>query len=607
MDPQIDNSQDSQTLTPMRRPWNNKRRLMNGVDVRLGGAFTIARFDAGDLLIRPGDKLVVDSRRGTLIGVAVGLVERRVEVIADIQRVIRRATEEDLQAWEECRRMNEEAMRICVRHIRSQRLPMKLVQAEYGLDRSRVVFYFTSEDRVDFRRLVKSLSTDLHARIDMRQIGVRDGAGVIGGIGPCGGELCCSTFLNSFSSISIRFAKDQGLSLNPQKITGMCGRLKCCLVYEENTYKELKKYAPKPRMGCITPLGTGNILEVDTLNRKVTVELQGGSWESFHLRDVVVLERRLAPEELASARSKEEDVLNQRRQRRGGTQEQRQTMNREAASVLQEDYLWARDEKPTVPTSTELPPREGDDEEDGESSDSPGEDAQHKKRRRRNRNRRREGESSDSNARSGGAGVGAGLPAEGNQAGPPRRHESRGPQGRVEGRDGAGQRRDGRVRGGPAPGSAGGAVSGPGPSSGARNAGGDAQRSPNMGPRPPRPPRDRQERHGAPDGESTRTSGVVAESGSAENRATESGSADSAKRRRRRRRGAEGAAQTPGVPVAGPVGRTEHGTAGAFGSGSTGAQSHHGGLGSDVGLTLVPFERRARSGQSSCREHRLYG
>lgn len=533
MDPQIDNTQDSQTLAPMRRPWNNKRRLLNGVDVRLGGAFTVQRFDAGDLLIRPGDKLVVDSRRGTLIGVAVGLVERRVEVIADIQRVIRRATEEDLRAWEDCRRLNEEAMRICVRHIRTQRLPMKLVQAEYGLDRSRVVFYFTSEDRVDFRRLVKSLSTDLHARIDMRQIGVRDGAGVIGGIGPCGGELCCSTFLNSFSSISIRFAKDQGLSLNPQKITGMCGRLKCCLVYEENTYKELKKYAPRPRVGCVTPLGTGNILEVDTLNRKVTVELQGGGWESFHLRDVVVLDRRLAPEELASARSKEEDVLNQRRQRRGGTQEQRQTMNREAASVLQEDYLWARDEKPALAISAELPESESDGD-DGEAADSSADGSPGRKRRRRNRNRRRDGEGQAADGAVSTSG-GSATPQEGgNPSGAPRRQDARGLDGRGERRDGGGQRRDGRGRPGPTAGGAGGAVTGgpPGPSLADRRSGGDAPRSPQMGPRPPRPPRDAQDRASMADGNAGRPA--------ADARPLDAGSADATRRRRRRRRGGGG-------------------------------------------------------------------
>jgi len=533
MDPQIENTQASQTPAPMRRPWNNKRRLLNGVDVRLGGAFTVQRFDAGDLLIRPGDKLVVDSRRGTLIGVAVGLVERRVEVIADIQRVIRAATDEDHRAWEECRRMNEEAMRICVRHIRLQRLPMKLVQAEYGLDRSRVVFYFTSEDRVDFRRLVKSLSTDLHARIDMRQIGVRDGAGVIGGIGPCGGELCCSTFLNSFSSISIRFAKDQGLSLNPQKITGMCGRLKCCLVYEENTYKELKKYAPKPRVGCVTPLGTGNILEVDTLNRKVTVELQGGAWESFHLRDVVVLDRRLAPEELASARSKEEDVLNQRRQRRGGTQEQRQTMNREAASVLQEDYLWARDEKPALATSTEQVVAESMGE-DGEAADSSAEGSASRKRKRRNRNRRRDG---DGVVSDGPVAASGGSAAPSGSAKPPesaRRQDTRAPEGRGERRDGQGQRRDGRGRPGQAAGGAAAAPAGggAGPSSSERRSGGDAQRAPHAGPRPPRPPRDAQERPSAAEGQGGRPTGDV--------QPLEAGGADATRRRRRRRRGGGG-------------------------------------------------------------------
>lgn len=323
-----------------RPPFGGKRRLINAVAVRFEGGFTTHDFDAGELIIRNGDSLVVQTDKGPMIGRASGLPRRDVKPLHEIKRVLRVADAADLARWEALAAERLQIHRACIGVLRRTRLPMKIVAIEIPLDRSRVLVFFSSEQRVDFRGFVRALAKDVDGRIDMRQLGIRDGAGAVGGIGPCGNELCCSTFLTDFSSISIRFAKDQGLSLNPQRIMGMCGRLKCCLVYEQPVYKDLKRFTPRRRTGVITPRGAGNVLEVDILARKVRVGLSHAV-EMFHLRDVVVLDRTLTHEEIMDAGlSKEESVLEARRQRRGGGSDSRGGMTRQAASVLQEDYLW---------------------------------------------------------------------------------------------------------------------------------------------------------------------------------------------------------------------------------------------------------------------------
>jgi cell fate regulator YaaT (PSP1 superfamily) len=343
--------------------------------VRTGSAFSTQTFDAGDLALAPGDHVVVDTRRGPLVGKVLTFPQRTILPAQDIQRVLRRAESSDLAAHRDNEASLRDVLRRAVVTARRHQTFLKFAHAEWTLDRSRLTLWHVTEERVDPRRLLKALSTEFHARVELRQLGLREGAGAVGGIGPCGNELCCSVFLHRFAAISIRYAKDQGLSLNPGRITGMCGRLKCCLVYEFATYKELRKLVPKPRLGVRTPLGTGNILDVFPLTRKVVVELQGGVWETFHLRDVVVMDRRLDRSEYASALTREEQILDQRRQRRGGTQETRSaTPPREATSVLQEDYLWAKDESPELLLDTSTGPQVAESEE---------ETAARKRRRRR--------------------------------------------------------------------------------------------------------------------------------------------------------------------------------------------------------------------------------
>lgn len=322
-----------------RKPFGGKRVLINGVSVKFGGSRHSHVFDCGKLVVRPGDKLVVQTEKGLQLGTAVSLPERRVESNDDVSRIVRRANDTDIRDAETGTRLEERGMRVCVKLIRKLRLSMKLIQVEYLLDTTKAIFYFTSENRVDFRTLVRELAQELKVRIEMRQIGVRDGAGVIGGIGSCGRELCCSSFLRSFQSVSVRHAKAQGLSLNPQKVTGMCGRLKCCLTYEEPVYKEMRKYSPRRNNSVLTANGPGLIREVDPVGRRMTVEFLGGSREMLHLRDVVLLGRRLSDEEMQASQTREEAVMTRRRQRSGGS---RANLDE---NQLGEEYLWADSEQ----------------------------------------------------------------------------------------------------------------------------------------------------------------------------------------------------------------------------------------------------------------------
>ncbi len=206
--------------------------------VRLRGVCKAFHFDCTGIPLAEGDYVVVQSERG----VALGTVVRRIDGFAPpdaktvYNQVLRIATAEDLLVHQENARKEIDAEAFCRKRIAERGLPMKLVRAEYLLDRSKVVFYFTADGRIDFRELVKDLAHELRTRIEMRQIGVRDEARMVGGVGPCGKELCCATHLADFEPITVKMAKDQKLSLNPAKLSGVCGRLMCCLIYEHTAY-----------------------------------------------------------------------------------------------------------------------------------------------------------------------------------------------------------------------------------------------------------------------------------------------------------------------------------------------------------------------------------
>ncbi|MFA6807937.1 MAG: stage 0 sporulation family protein [Eubacteriales bacterium] len=213
------------------------------VGIRFKKAGKIYYFASGGINLNINDKVIVETARGMEFGTIL-LPLRKIsdeEIVAPLKEVIRKATLEDEEVFNDNNRREKEAFDVCLSKITFHKLPMKLIDVEYTFDRNKIIFSFTAEGRVDFRELVKDLASVFRTRIELRQIGVRDEAKMLGGIGSCGRELCCSTFLGDFEPVSIRMAKDQNLSLNPTKISGICGRLMCCLKYENACYESRKE------------------------------------------------------------------------------------------------------------------------------------------------------------------------------------------------------------------------------------------------------------------------------------------------------------------------------------------------------------------------------
>ncbi len=249
--------------------------MPNVVNVRFRNRGKSYYFDPGELSVNTGDSLVVETSKGLELGECVeGCHEVPEEgVVQPLRSVVRLATEEDLRIAESNRRKEKSAFTLCEERIKAHGLDMKLVDVEYSFEGNKILFFFTSDGRVDFRELVKDLASLFHTRIELRQIGVRDGAKLLGGLGICGRPFCCSTFLEDFQPVSIRMAKTQNLSLNPTKISGTCGRLMCCLKYEQEAYEHLIKTMPKVDAPVDTPKGKGNVAEVNLLRRTVKVRL----------------------------------------------------------------------------------------------------------------------------------------------------------------------------------------------------------------------------------------------------------------------------------------------------------------------------------------------
>lgn len=200
-----------------------------------------------------------------------------------LRKIIRKANPWDEKQIEKNKEKTKDLMNICVQKIREHDLPMKLVDAEYSFDRSKIIFYFTSDSRVDFRRLVKDLASIFRVRIELKQIGVRDEARMVGGFGPCGRSLCCAIFLKDFNPVTIKMAKTQNLPLNPSKISGLCGRLMCCLGYEHGCYRELSKGLPKIGKDIKTEHGKGKVIKVNPIKRTVTVDFGEGDIKNIRL------------------------------------------------------------------------------------------------------------------------------------------------------------------------------------------------------------------------------------------------------------------------------------------------------------------------------------
>lgn len=244
------------------------------IGVRFRRAGKIYFFAPGKYKVKTGDKVIVETARGVEFGsVVTGPKEVEDEKIQQpLKQVIRIATEDDVRREEKNREKEKEAFGICLEKIRKHGLEMKLIDAEYTFDNNKVLFYFTADGRIDFRELVKDLASVFRTRIELRQIGVRDETKIRGGIGICGRELCCHTYLSEFAPVSIKMAKEQNLSLNPTKISGVCGRLMCCLTNEEQIYEELNRHLPSSGDHVTTPEGLkGDVQAVNILRQMVKV------------------------------------------------------------------------------------------------------------------------------------------------------------------------------------------------------------------------------------------------------------------------------------------------------------------------------------------------
>ncbi len=249
---------------------------MKVIGVRFKKAGKIYYFGPNDLDIHKEDYVIVETARGIEFGQCViGIKEVSEEdIIAPLKNVLRIASEEDIKKHNENKAKEEDALKICTQKIEEHGLQMKLIDVEYTFDNNKVIFYFTADGRVDFRELVKDLATIFKTRIELRHIVVRDEAKMIGGLGPCGRPMCCSSFLGDFASVSIKMAKEQNLSLNPTKISGICGRLMCCLNYEQSTYESIRKVLPKVGSIVKTPMGNGEVIQNNIVKENVKVKLK---------------------------------------------------------------------------------------------------------------------------------------------------------------------------------------------------------------------------------------------------------------------------------------------------------------------------------------------
>jgi cell fate regulator YaaT (PSP1 superfamily) len=269
--------------------------MIKVVGIRFKKAGKIYYFDPNGLSIKKGDFAVVETARGIEFGECVIGIKEIFEsdIVAPLKSVLRVAEEEDINKHKDNKLKEKDALEICLKKIEEHALNMKLIDVEYTFDNNKVIFYFTADGRVDFRELVKDLATIFKTRIELRQIGVRDEAKMLGGLGPCGRSLCCSTFLGDFASVSIKMAKEQNLSLNPTKISGICGRLMCCLNYEQSTYEDIRKRLPK--VESIVKIGDvkGEVVGNNIVKESIKVKYRRGDEEvieEFKIDNIELIE-----------------------------------------------------------------------------------------------------------------------------------------------------------------------------------------------------------------------------------------------------------------------------------------------------------------------------
>ena len=255
---------------------DNKNTAIEVVDIQFRPGQKIYFFSPNGLIFKAGDHVIIDTARGSEFGIVTAGNHKipSKDVVSPLRPVIRKATANDERIIAENLETEKKAHAVCLEKIAEYGLDMQLVSAECSFDGSKILFFFTADERVDFRELVKNLASHFHTRIELRQIGVRDKAKMVGGLGICGRPFCCASFLDDFQPVSIKMAKTQNLSLNPTKISGTCGRLMCCLKYEQDAYEDLLKSAPKMDSFVDTPDGRGTIIDVDLLRQRVKVRLE---------------------------------------------------------------------------------------------------------------------------------------------------------------------------------------------------------------------------------------------------------------------------------------------------------------------------------------------
>ncbi len=271
----------------------NEQNTIEVVDIQFRPGQKCYFFDPAGHTCRKGDYVIIDTARGPEYGCCVNgnhTVSEK-EIVAPLRPVLRHATEQDQKIAAANKKKEEDAFRLCSAMITEQKLDMQLVSAECSFDGSKILFFFTADERVDFRELVKNLASAFHTRIELRQIGVRDKAKMVGGLGICGRPFCCTEFLDDFQPVSIKMAKTQNLSLNPTKISGTCGRLMCCLKYEQDTYEALIRTSPKLESFVDTPDGRGTVVELDLQRQRVKVRFENRpeATGSFSNEEIAVL------------------------------------------------------------------------------------------------------------------------------------------------------------------------------------------------------------------------------------------------------------------------------------------------------------------------------
>jgi len=291
--------------------------LKNIIGIRFKKLGKIYFFNPKGLKVKKGDKVIVETTQGEELA-EVLIPNRYVEdekIIAPLKKVVRIANNRDIKRYDECRKIEKEAFDICKQKIKEHKLNMTLTEVECKFDNSKVIFYFTADGRIDFRDLVKDLAAIYRTRIEMRQIGVRDEVRRIGGNGVCGRELCCCTFLSDFEAVSIKMAKEQNISLNPSKISGNCGRLMCCLKYENEVYEDKLKRLPNVGAIVKTEDGEGEVDGVETLKERVKVKFKtedgdGYTYKRYDAKDIKVIKdvakERIDEEELKNKKELEE-------------------------------------------------------------------------------------------------------------------------------------------------------------------------------------------------------------------------------------------------------------------------------------------------------------